>query len=48
MTIQEAVAKFKERFDNHPRKAEMLAAIERMKAEKATKEADVTATSDSE
>lgn len=33
MTIREAVAKFKERFDNHPRKAEMLAVIERMKAE---------------
>lgn len=48
MTLQEAVAKFKERFDNHPRKAEMLATIERMKAEKVAKETDVTATSDSE
>lgn len=31
MTIHEAVAKFRERLERHPRRAEMLAAIERLK-----------------
>lgn len=33
MTIQEAVAKFKERFENNPNYPEMMAKIEKLRAE---------------